>query len=210
MLDCTEEKLTDQLSWLEKDLETAKSDSKIEHIFVAGHYPLWIVARAGFTRSEYATPVASLLARYKVDAYFCGHTHNKTTTVRLINGQPLTQIMDAGVVEEGRLFSLAPFLRHIRSEPEDALRPGILPLEDGHQIFIPESELKYYWGYQEGSTTSYYVITINGKSVRADWYVLGQGIIRSYHMGSAREAGKFNITCYSGEKSACRQRFQTN
>jgi hypothetical protein len=180
MLDCTDEKLADQLAWLEKDLETAKTNTKIEHIFVAGHYPLWIVARAGFTRPEYSDPVASLLARYKVDAYFCGHTHNKTATVRLINGQPLTQIMDAGVVEEGRLFNLAPFLHHVKTEPKDLSRPGILPLEEGHQIFIPESELKYYWGYQEGSTTSYYLITVDGKSVQADWHVLGQGVVRSF------------------------------
>jgi hypothetical protein len=180
ILDCSEEKLDDQLVWLEKDLEKAKSNPKSEHIFVAGHYPLWIVARVGFTRPEYARPVASLLARYKVDAYFCGHTHNKTATVRLIDGQPLTQIMDAAVVEENRLFNLAPFLYHVRLKPSDKTKPGILPLEAGHQIFIPESELKYYWGYQEGSTTSYYVITVKGKSVQLDWHVLGQGVLRSF------------------------------
>jgi hypothetical protein len=180
ILDCSDEKLGEQLLWLEKDLETAKSNRETEHIFVAGHYPLWIVARAGFTRPEYATPVASLLARYKVDAYFCGHTHNKTTTVRLINGQPLTQIMDAGVVEKGRLFNLAPYLRHIKTETDDIAGPGMLPLEEGHQIFIPESELVYFWGYQEGSPTSYYIITVEGKSVQADWMVLGNGVVRSF------------------------------
>ena len=179
ILDCTDEDLTMQLSWLEKDLETAKSDSAIDHIFVAGHFPLWIVARVGFTRPEYAVPVASLLAKYKVDAYFCGHTHNKTLTVRLIDGQPLTQIMDAGVVEENRLFNLAPFLHNIKPVTEDVTRPGILPLEEAHQIFIPQFELIYYWGYQEGSTTSYYLITVKGKNVQADWHVLGEGIVRS-------------------------------
>ena len=180
MLDCNEEDLTDQLSWLETDLETARSDQEIEHIFVAGHFPLWIVARAGFTRPEYASSVAALLAKYGVDAYFCGHTHNKTLTVRMINGRPLTQIMDAGVVEENRLSNLAPFLRNVDKAPENVNRPGLLPLEEAHQIFIPPSELKYYWGYQEGSTTSHYVITVNGKSVQADWHVLGQGITRSF------------------------------
>jgi hypothetical protein len=180
MLDCTAEKLEDQLTWLEKDLGTASTNPEIDHIFVAGHYPLWIVARAGFTRKDYAIPVSSLLAKYRVDAYFCGHTHNKTVTVRIINGQPLTQIMDAAVVEEGRLFNLAPYLHHTRPEPENPESPGILPLEEGHQVFIPGSELLYYWGYQEGSTTSYNVITVNKKNVRVDWHVLGEGIIRSY------------------------------
>lgn len=187
VLDCTADTLSEQLLWLEKDLEIARSDSGTDHIFVAGHYPLWIVARAGFNRSGYSVKVASLLAKYKVDAYFCGHTHNKTTTVKLINGQPLTQIMDAAVVEEGRLFNLAPFLQHVRSKPENLAKPGVLPLEEVHQIFIPESELKYYWGYQEGSTTSYYIFTVKGKSVKADWYVLGQGIKRSFKWD---EAGK--------------------
>lgn len=179
-LDCTEQDLNEQLSWLEKDLQSAKSDKKIEHIFAAGHYPLWIVARAGFTRQEYAGPVASLLVKYKADAYFCGHTHNKSVTVRIIDGQPLTQIMDAGVVENGRLFNLAPFLNHTKGKPSDPARPGILPLEEGHQIFIPPSELKYYWGYQEGSTTSYNIVRVMGKTVTADWHVLGEGIVRSF------------------------------
>jgi hypothetical protein len=180
MLDCTDENPDNQISWLENDLMVTKKSSRIEHIFVAGHYPLWIVARAGFTRPEFSNAVASLLAKYRVDAYFCGHTHNKTATVRLINGYPLTQLMDAGVVEEGRLFNLAPFLNHTRTHPENDYRPGILPLDEAHQIFIPPSELKYYWGYQEGSTTSYYIITVEEKSVRADWHVLGQGVVSSF------------------------------
>jgi 3',5'-cyclic AMP phosphodiesterase CpdA len=180
ILDCTDENLGDQLLWLENDLKNARSDPGNEHIFAAGHYPLWIVARAGFTRPEYATPVASLLAEYEVDAYFCGHTHNKTATVRLVNGKPFTQLMDAAVVEKGRLFNLAPFLYHVSTNPCDNARPGIFPLDEGHQIFIPGPELEYYWGYQEGSTTSYYVITVDGKSVQADWHVLGQGPVRSF------------------------------
>ena len=179
ILDCTDEDISDQLIWLEEDLKAARSDPETRHIFAAGHYPLWIVARAGFTNKEYSHMVAELLAKYKVDAYFCGHTHNKTLTVRTINGQPLTQIMDAGVVEENRLSSLAPFILRVKPPPEEINRPGILPLEEGHQIFIPEKELKYYWGYQEGSTTSYYLISVKGKTVQLDWHVLGEGVIHS-------------------------------
>ncbi len=98
----------------------------------------------------------------------------------MINGQPLTQIMDAAVVEEGRLFNLAPYLRRTGTEPGNPEKPGIIPLEEGHQIFIPQSELLYYWGYQEGSTTSYNVVTVKGKNVQVDWHILGEGVIRSY------------------------------
>lgn len=180
ILDCTMEDLSEQLAWLEEDLASASANKDIEHIFVAGHYPLWIVSRAGFTREEYATPVASLLARYKVDAYFCGHTHNKSASVRTIDGQPLTQIMDAAVVEEGRLFNLAPYLNHTRQKPENPYQPGILPLSEAHQVFIPPSKLRYCWGYQEGSTTTYNIVTVNGKTVQVDWHVLGRGKVRSF------------------------------
>lgn len=180
MLDCTDEDLSDQLTWLENDLKAARANSAIEHIFAASHYPLWIVARAGFTRSEFALPVASLMAKYKVDAFFCGHTHNKSVSVRVIDGQPVTQIMDAAVVEPGRINLLAPFLKRVKESPENTFQPGMLPLEDVHQILVPPSELKYYWGYQEGSTTSYNVVTVKGKNVRVDWYTLGRGLTRSY------------------------------
>jgi len=183
-LDCEEEDLTEQMIWLEEDLKKATSDPDIDHIFAAGHYPLWIVARAGFTRPDYAENVASLLARYKTDAYFCGHTHNKTISVRLIEGQPVTQIMDAAAVEEDRLFNLAPFLRHIRNEPGDKRDPGILALEECHQIFIPENELIFYRGYQEGSSASYNVITVKNKEVRVDWHVAGKGVLLSYKWNS--------------------------
>ncbi len=180
ILDCTEENFSDQLIWLEKDLKTASENPGTEHIFVFGHYPLWIIARAGFTRNDFVDPVALLLKRYKVDAYFCGHTHNKSVTVRLTGDQPLTQIMDAAVVEEGRLFGLAPYLNHVAEKPENPFQPGILPLDNAHQIFIPKSELLYYRGYQEGSTTSYNVITVKGKNVQVDWHTAGKGTIISY------------------------------
>lgn len=180
MIDASEKNTDEMLQWLDKDLKEARSNPAVKHIFAAAHDPLWIVARAGFTNADYAEKVAKILARYKVDAYFCGHTHNKTVTVRSFDNQPVTQIMDAAVVEKDRLFMLAPFLRRVGAQPSDKARPGILPLEEGHMIFIPEKEKKYYWGYQEGSTTSYYVITVNGKNVKADWHVTGQGVVRSF------------------------------
>jgi 3',5'-cyclic AMP phosphodiesterase CpdA len=179
-LDKSRDLLPEMTAWLEKDLQAASTNKKIKHIFAAAHDPLWIVARAGFNDPECATQVKTLLAKYKVDAFLCGHTHNKTVTVRKVNGQPLTQIMDAAVVEKGRLYMLAPFMNHVAPQPADLSRPGILPLEEGHMIFVPESDRDYYWGYQEGSTTSYYVFTVTDTTVQADWHVLGQGVVRSF------------------------------
>ena len=180
MLDTNAKAVDEQLAWLESELKAASQDADVRHIFVAGHFPLWIVARAGFTRPELMDRVASLLAKYKVDAYFCGHTHNKTVTVVTVDGQPITQIMDACVVEPGRLFDLAPFLRHVRQSPQDVTRPGLLPVEASRHIFLSRPRLKYYWGYQEGSTTSYNIVSVRGRTVQVDWRVLGQGVVRSY------------------------------
>jgi predicted MPP superfamily phosphohydrolase len=189
VLDCTEKDLTAQLAWLEGDLREVCENPAIEHIFVAGHYPLWIVARAGFTRPDYAGPVAKLLARYNVDAYFCGHTHNHTTTVRVIDGTPVTQIMGAAVVDRGVMFALAPFLEHVRAEPENDRQPGLLALEEIHSILIPSQELRYYWGYQEGSNSCYFEITVKGAVVRVDYRVLGRGIVRSFQWEKPGDLG---------------------
>jgi hypothetical protein len=88
--------------------------------------------------------------------------------------------MDASVVEENRLFNLAPFLQRLWLAPADPYRPGVLPLEEGHRIFIPNRELQYYWGYQEGSTSSYNVVTVQGEKVTVEWRVLGSGVQRAY------------------------------
>ncbi len=180
LLDCLQRDFAEQLAWAEADLKAARANPKIERIFAAGHYPFWIVARCGFTPPAYAKPFAELLARYGVDAYFCGHTHNKSVTVRLVGGKPLTQIMGCAVVGTGRMRNLAPFLKHLRPEPADPARPGLLPLEESRNIFIPPDQLKYYWGYQEGTTSSYNIVTVRGPKVTVDWHVLDQGIVRSY------------------------------
>jgi Calcineurin-like phosphoesterase len=180
ILDCMQRDFTGQLSWAEEDIKAAVANPKIEHIFAAGHYPLWIVARSGFCNENYSKAFAELLARYSVDAYFCGHTHNNSVTVRLVGDKPLTQIMGCAIAEDGRLFKLAPFLKHTRPAPDDPCRPGLLPLEESRRIFIPSDELEFYWGYQEGSTSSYNFVTVRGRKVTVDWRVLGSGIIRSY------------------------------
>ncbi len=52
ILDCMQRDFSKQITWAEKDLKAAINNTKIEHIFAAGHYPLWIVSRSGFTKSN--------------------------------------------------------------------------------------------------------------------------------------------------------------
>ena len=180
ILDCMNKDYSDQLAWAEADLKAAAANPAIDHIFSFSHYPLWIVARSGFTNPAFAQPFSELLARYGVDAHFCGHTHNKSVTVKTINGQPLTQIMDASVVEVNRLFDLAPFTRRLWPTPVDVYRPRLLPLGETRRIFLPPEEVQYNWGYQEGTASSYNVVTVQGGKVTVDWHVLGDGVQRSY------------------------------
>ncbi len=180
ILDCMDKELSGQLTWLEEELKSCDARKEIEHVFVCGHYPLWIVARAGFDRPDYSESVASLLVRYNADAYLCGHTHNISTTVKLVDGKPLTQIMGAAIVEEGRLTMLAPFVKRVRPAPANIFRPGLLPLQEASRIYIDPAQLVYCWGYMEGSTSSYSVFTVNAGKVQVDLHVLGEGVVRSF------------------------------
>ena len=181
ILDCNAPDLAPQLAWLDDDLKSTKARKDIAHTFVVAHFPLWIVVRSGFTREEYADAVAAILAKHGVDAYLCGHTHNRTTTVVQVNGRPLTQIMSAALTRPRSLHSLAPYLKHTNpSPPTDLRRPGIHDIAESRTLLIPRSKLKYGWGYLEGSTGDYYVFTVRGGEVQVDWHVRGEGALRSF------------------------------
>jgi hypothetical protein len=181
ILDCAAPDLTPQLAWLDEDLRWARARTGIQHIFVVAHYPLWIVVRSGFTREEYAHAVAAIVAKHKVDAYLCGHTHNRTTTVQRVNGHPLTQIMSAALTRPRSLFNHVPYLKHVNPTPPTDLRnPGIHDIEESRTLLIPREKLLYGWGYLEGSTGDFYVFTVRGAEVTVDWHVRGEGPLRSF------------------------------
>ncbi|ACY15837.1 metallophosphoesterase family protein [Haliangium ochraceum] len=66
--------LTDQTDWLERELQAARLDPDIEHIFVTMHHPPYSVALHGGQKElrERWTP---LFERYRVTAVFSGHDH---------------------------------------------------------------------------------------------------------------------------------------
>jgi 3',5'-cyclic AMP phosphodiesterase CpdA len=66
--------LTDQTSWLERQLQSARQDAGIQHIFVVMHHPPYSVSLHGGHRDlrERWTP---LYEKYGVDAVFSGHDH---------------------------------------------------------------------------------------------------------------------------------------
>jgi 3',5'-cyclic AMP phosphodiesterase CpdA len=66
--------LTDQTSWLERELVAARQDSAIHHIFVVMHHPPFSISLHGGARDlrERWTP---LFEKYQVSAVFSGHDH---------------------------------------------------------------------------------------------------------------------------------------
>ncbi|TRZ08974.1 hypothetical protein HGM15179_018139, partial [Zosterops borbonicus] len=60
------------LSWLRAQLEAAAGDA---FVLVAGHYPVWSVAKHGPTPCLLRL-LRPLLRRHRVTAYLCGHDHN--------------------------------------------------------------------------------------------------------------------------------------
>lgn len=66
--------LTDQTSWLERQLQSARQDAGIQHVFVVMHHPPYSVSLHGGHRDlrERWTP---LYEKYGVDAVFSGHDH---------------------------------------------------------------------------------------------------------------------------------------
>jgi 3',5'-cyclic AMP phosphodiesterase CpdA len=66
--------LTDQTSWLERELIAARQDAAIRHIFVVMHHPPFSISLHGGARDlrERWTP---LFEKYQVSAVFSGHDH---------------------------------------------------------------------------------------------------------------------------------------
>ena len=142
----------------ESALRHAAATKGIEHVFVFGHYPLWCVARPGFSTARFSDAILPLLRQHGADAYFCGHTHNTLVSVRDFGGKPVTQIQ--GVVSGSG--------------------HALMPLEERRALLFPPSESRYGWGYLEGSRTGYYVVTVEGPRVTVQFRVPGKGLIREF------------------------------
>jgi predicted phosphodiesterase len=66
--------LTDQTAWIEEQLQGARLDNQIEHIFVSMHHPPFSVSLHG-GQSELREAWTPLFEKYQVDAVFSGHDH---------------------------------------------------------------------------------------------------------------------------------------
>ncbi|MDO4191063.1 MAG: metallophosphoesterase [Bacteroidales bacterium] len=71
--DACKEDMQAQLKWLEETLANAKED----WVIVVGHHPIYADTNKDESeRTDMQKRVDSILRRYKVDFYICGHIHN--------------------------------------------------------------------------------------------------------------------------------------
>lgn len=150
----------EQEAFLEGFLQ--EGGEEFEHIFVFGHPPLVPVVRPFFSDLEYASGVLNLLDKYKVDAYFCGHTHNHIASLHRIGNQWLPQFKSATVA-----------------------MPDAPPIHvtDIRPLLLPSNQMEFGWGYLEGTAPSWWFVTVDGANVRVDWHVLQRGICGSVLWG---------------------------
>jgi acid phosphatase type 7 len=66
--------LTDQTEWIEEQLQSARLDPQIRHIFVSMHHPPFSVSLHG-GQSELREAWTPLFEKYQVAAVFSGHDH---------------------------------------------------------------------------------------------------------------------------------------
>ena len=138
----------EQEVWLRRDLSAAENNPAVKHIFIFGHPQLWNVAVLSFDEHRRYRPV---LAKHRIDAYFCGHVHRNTVSVWDFGERKMAQIV--GV---------------------PSLGGDLMPIEESELILNPPpSKRAYYRGFYRGG--SYYLVSIEGARVTVQLRVLGKG-----------------------------------
>ena len=156
-LDFAAKDLQAQAKFADDTLSAAKA-AGTKHAFLFAHYPLWTVARAGFSSSALTDSLLPILQKHRVDAYFCGHTHNAIVCVRRFDSQPVTQIQGIS----------------------NGVGDQLIPIEQRRALLFPASETPYCWGYLERSMTGYYLVRIDHAMVHVRWCVPGRGTVREF------------------------------
>jgi 3',5'-cyclic AMP phosphodiesterase CpdA len=66
--------LTDQTAWIERELQSARLDPRIEHVFVIMHHPPFSISLHG-GQTDLRERWTPLFEKYQVTAVFSGHDH---------------------------------------------------------------------------------------------------------------------------------------
>jgi hypothetical protein len=136
--------------------ETFQRAGEYEHVFVFGHPPLIPVGRPFFTKFDFVNEVLAQLSNVAVDAYFCGHTHNQISTLHQVGNQWLT---------------------HLKSTVLGYPNEAPVSLTDVRPLLPDPDSFEFGWGFLEDSAPGWWLITVDGAEVQADWHVLHQGVV---------------------------------
>lgn len=136
--------------------DTFSKAGEYEHIFVFAHPPLIPVGRPFFTKYDFVVALSDELSRIPVDAYFCGHTHNQITSLHQVGKHWLT---------------------HLKSTVLGYPDVPPVSLTDVRPLLPEPSTYEFGWGYLEDSAPGWWLITVEGEEVLADWHVLHKGTV---------------------------------
>jgi Icc-related predicted phosphoesterase len=143
----------DQATFIKKVLgESAAYD----HVFIFAHPPLVPVARPFFSNYDFAETVLEAAARNRVDAYFCGHTHNQVTSLHKVGDYWLPQMKSSPI-----------------GDPDE--RP--VPITEVRPLLPNPVNAQFCWGFLEDTAPGWWIVTVDGDRVAADWHVLHHGVV---------------------------------
>jgi Icc-related predicted phosphoesterase len=135
--------------------ESLQAGAEYEHVFVFAHPPLIPVIRPFFSKYDFAHTVLCSLEEHRVDAYFCGHTHNQIASLHRVGDYWLPQLKSSMI-----------------GEPEDAP----VRIQDVRRLLPREDNCELLWGYMEDTAPGWWIVTVDGGKVTADWYTLSHSL----------------------------------
>lgn len=140
-----------QVAWLEAELKGAQERGA--RTFMFSHAPLFTVGRPFWGLKPMLDATLPLLDRCRVDAFFCGHSHNHAATLHRNVRNPVLQLETT-----------------ILGYPQVPL----VPLHEVRPSGVSRHSYDYLWGFVEDCAPSWYLITVDGARVRAEWRLLGR------------------------------------
>jgi predicted phosphodiesterase len=136
--------------------EALARSCQYEHTFLFAHPPLIPIARPFFTDFDFVNTVVKEVAQYPIDAYFCGHTHNQIASLHQVGDHWMPQLKST-------------VLGYPDSTP--------IPVTDVRPLLAEPSRMEYGWGFLEDSAPGWWIVTVTGEEVQADWHVLRRGVM---------------------------------
>ncbi|MDD5697970.1 MAG: metallophosphoesterase [Victivallaceae bacterium] len=151
IIDCGDFETGKQYLWLKDQLRRYSGE---KYVFVFGHSPVFPVARPFFCELEFHRRMVKLLQEYRVDAYFCGHTHNHGLSLHKLNAR--NRVLQLKIASTGF--------------PDQHLN-----LEEWRTLLdYPGFPYDFLWGFLEDSAPGYLLAEVFEEKIRISHYVFGK------------------------------------